>query len=97
MGPGKSLEVTPEKILNFVCGKRGENNYQCSIIFHRSSFAQFKPGKAYIEFNGEMAKRVFDQFQSNGAEYSYKDEAGMMLIYSSSNRFVIKYDAQGIK
>lgn len=96
MGPGKSLDVSPEKILNFVCGKRGENNYQCSIIIHRSSYAQFQPGKAYIEFKGEMAKTVFDQFYSNGTEYSFRDESGLLLIYSSPSRFVIKFDAQGI-
>ena len=96
MGPGKSLEVNPEKVLNLVCGKRAENNYQCSIIIHKSPYGRFQPGSAYIEFKGDMAQKVFEQFHSNGVEYSYKDEDGIVLIYSSPERFVIKYDAKGI-
>ncbi|MEN0058696.1 MAG: hypothetical protein AAGB31_07665, partial [Bdellovibrio sp.] len=35
LGRGKALEVA-KNILNFVCAKRGENNYQCSIYIHQS-------------------------------------------------------------
>lgn len=95
LGRGKALEA-PQKVLNFICAKRGENNYQCSIYIHQSSLGRISPGKAYFEARGEEAKALFQQFYAKNGVYSFKDEAGTLIIYATPERFVIKFDAQGI-
>lgn len=95
IGRGKVLEA-PKKVLNFLCGRRAENNYQCSIYIHQSSLARIGIGKAYFEARGEQAKAFFEQFHSQNGVFSYKDEGNTFVIYSTPERFVIKFDAQGV-
>lgn len=95
LGRGKALEA-PQKVLNFICAKRGENNYQCSIYVHKSNLGRIGPGKAYFEVRGDEAKLYFQQFYAKEGVFSFKDEAGTLIIYATPERFVIKFDAQGV-
>lgn len=95
IGPGKAL-VAPQNELNFVCAKRAENNYQCSIYVHMSAKGRISPGKAYFEVRGDEAKAYFAQFFSKNGVFSYKDESSTFIIYATPERFVVKFDAEGV-
>lgn len=95
LGRGKALEA-PQKVLNFICAKRAENQYQCSIYIHKSNLGRIAPGKAYFEARGDEAKAYFQQFYSQDDVFSFKDEANTLVIYATPERFIIKYDAQGV-
>lgn len=95
LGKGKALEA-PQNVLNFVCARRGENNYQCSIYVHQSAYGRIAPGKAYFEMKGDQAKALFDQFHTNGANFSFRDEASTFAIWATPARFVIQFSDQGV-
>lgn len=94
-GKGKTLEA-PQKVLNFICARKGENNYHCSIYIHQSNLARIAPGKAYFEARGEQARALFDQFHSNKVQFSFRDGDGLFLIEATPERFVMKFDAEGV-
>lgn len=94
-GRGKVL-VVPKKVLNFICARRAENNYHCSIYIHKSEFSQIAPGMARFEVRGEQAKALFDQFHSQGGRYSYRDESSVFGIDATPDVFVLKYNSQGL-
>lgn len=95
LGRGKALEA-PQKVLNFICARKGDNNYQCSIYIHKSNLGRIGMNSAYFEARGDEAKALFQQFYSKDGVYSFKDEASTFLIYATPERFVIKFDAQGV-
>ncbi len=95
LGRGKSLDA-PQKILNFICARKAENNYQCAIYIHKSSFAHIAPGKASFVAQGADAKALFEQFHSQNGRFSYRDEMSTFAIDATPESFVMKFDAQGI-
>ncbi|KHD88881.1 MAG: hypothetical protein OM95_07130 [Bdellovibrio sp. ArHS] len=95
LGRGKALEA-PQKVLNFICAKKGENNYQCSIYIHKSNVARIGPGKAHFEVRGAEAQALFAQFHSEQGLFTYKDEAQTFAIHATPERFVMWYDESGI-
>lgn len=95
LGRGKALQA-PQKELNFICARRAENNYQCSIYIHQSTQGRISPGKAYFEVQGPAAQAYFEQFHSRDGVFSYVDEANTFVIYATPQKFVIKFDAEGI-
>lgn len=95
LGKGKVLEA-PKKMLNFICARRGENNYHCSIYIHQSNVAQIAPGKALLDVRGDQARALFEQFHSGDGRVSYRDEEGVFAIEATPERFVLKFDAQGV-
>ncbi|WP_413944730.1 hypothetical protein [Bdellovibrio sp. HCB-162] len=95
VGRGKVLD-TPQKVLNFICAKKGENNYQCSITIHRSNFASIGPGKAQFVARGADAKAIFEQFHTQNDRFSYRDEMSTFSIEATPDIFVMKFNAQGL-
>lgn len=95
IGRGKTLEA-PNKVLNFICAHKGENNYQCSIYIHQSSISRIAPNKAYFDARGELAKQLFDQFHTENGRFSFRDGDGVFVIEATPDRFVMKFDAQGV-
>ncbi|WII70986.1 hypothetical protein QJS83_10990 [Bdellovibrio sp. 22V] len=95
LGRGKTLEA-PQKVLNFICARKGENNYQCSIYIHQSSFGRIAPGKARFDVRGEQAKALFEQFHSQNGRFTFRDEANTFGIEATPERFVMVYEADGI-
>ncbi len=95
LGRGKSLSA-PQKELNFICARRAENNYQCSIYIHKSARGRISSGKAYFEVQGEAAQAYFEQFHSQNGVFSYVDESNTFVIYATPQKFVIKFDAEGV-
>ncbi|WP_374080354.1 hypothetical protein [Bdellovibrio bacteriovorus] len=95
VGRGKALDM-PQKVLNFICAKKAENNYQCSITIHRSNFASIAPGKAQFVARGEDAKAMFEQFHTQNGRFSYRDEMSTFSIEATPEIFVMKFDANGL-
>lgn len=95
IGQGKTLEA-PKRILNFICARKGENSYQCSIYIHQSDISRIAPGKAYFEARGDLAQQLFKQFHSENGLFSFRDGDGLFIIEATPERFVMKFDAQGV-
>lgn len=95
LGKGKSLEA-PKNILNFICAQKYHTDYQCSIYIHQSSFGRIAPGKAYFEAQGEQAAALFSQFYSKAGRVSYRDENDLFAVEATPDRFIIKFDENGL-
>ncbi|UXR63581.1 hypothetical protein EZJ49_10890 [Bdellovibrio bacteriovorus] len=95
IGRGKVLE-SPQKVLNFICARKGENNYHCAIYIHKSALGRIAPGKAYFDARGEQARALFEQFHTENGRLSFKDGDGLFQIEATPERFVMKFDAQGV-
>ncbi len=95
VGRGKVLEA-PQKVLNFICAHRGENNYQCSIYIHRSAFSAIAPKKASFVAEGEFAASLFSQFHSENGRVSYHNEDGTFAVEGTEQKVVIVYSEGGV-
>lgn len=95
IGRGKVLEA-PKKVLNFICARKGENNYQCSIYIHNSPSARIGPGMAHFEARGAEARALFEQFHTEDNYFTYQDDDGLFLIEATPDRFVMKFNANGV-
>lgn len=95
VGRGKVLDM-PQKVLNFICARKAENNYQCSITIHKTNFSSIGPGKAQFVLRGADAKAIFEQFHTQDGRFSYRDEMSTFSIEATPEIFVMKFNAQGI-
>lgn len=95
LGPGKSLEID-KKTLNFICAKKAENNYHCTILIHKTAFSQIGPGRGKFVMQGEQARALFNQFHTNGVSLTFKDEAGKTLVHMTPESFIVEYNEQGV-
>ncbi|AFY01616.1 hypothetical protein [Bdellovibrio bacteriovorus] len=95
VGRGKVLEA-PQKVLNFICARKGENNYHCAIYIHQSPLARIGPGMAHFEARGAEARALFEQFHTQDNRFSFRDGDGLFLIEATPERFVMKFNSNGV-
>lgn len=94
MGPGKALEVS-NKELSFICSKKAENNYHCSILVFNSSQGNFSFHSAQIKYTGEKAKAVVAQFFPNedGSDINLTDDTGQFHLVVKPDLFELTFES----
>lgn len=94
LGPGKALQVS-QKEMSFICNKKAENNYQCSILIFKSPHGSFGLRSAQIKYEGEKAKVVVAQFFPNqdGSDVNITDDTGQFNLVIKRDLFQLTFEA----
>lgn len=92
LGPGKALSVS-QKEMTFICNKKQENQFQCSIMIFNSAFGKIGFNSANIKYTGEKASEMFQQFFPNedGSEIKITDDTGRFNLIVKPDLFQIIY------
>lgn len=95
IGPGKALQVS-QKEMSFICSKKAENNYHCSILIFKSAQGSFGPRSAQIKYQGEQAKAIVSQFFPNqdGSDVNITDDTGQFNLVIKPDLFQLTFAAQ---
>ncbi len=94
-GRGKKL-LTPKGVFNFICAKRAENNYQCSVYIQNSAYGKIGPGFAALDIQGEEAQTIFAQFFSEQGQFAFRNEEDTFYLKATPQRFQILFKASGL-
>lgn len=95
LGLGKALQVS-KKEMSFICSKKAENNYQCSILIFNSPQGSIALRSAQIKYTGEQAKAITSQFFLNedGSDLVITDDSGQFNLIMRSDFFQLTFNAQ---
>lgn len=92
LGPGKALELS-KKEMTFICNKKAENNYHCSIMIFKSAAGSFDLQSAQIKYTGEQAKALVAQFFPNkdGSDINITDDSGKFNLVVKPDLFQLTF------
>lgn len=95
LGPGKALQVS-QKEMSFICNKKAENSYHCSILIFKSPQGSFGLRSAQIKYEGEKAKAIVAQFFPNqdGSDVNITDDTGQFNLIIKPDLFQLTFEAQ---
>ncbi|AZZ37077.1 hypothetical protein CIK05_09825 [Bdellovibrio sp. qaytius] len=95
LGPGKVLVVS-QKEMTFICNKKAENTYQCSILIFNSAFGKIGFRSAFIKYTGSQARDMFNQFYPNedGSDINITDDTGQFNLIVRPDLFQLKFSQQ---
>ena len=95
LGPAKALVVS-QKEMTFICNKKQENNYHCSIIIFKSNFGTIGFKSALVKYTGAKAQEMFAQFFPNqdGSEINITDDTGQFNLIVRPELFQLKFNQQ---
>lgn len=94
IGPGKVLETAREEI-SFICSKKKENDYHCSVIIFNSAFGKINFKSASLKYTGEKAQSLYAQFFPNddGSEIVFQDDTGQFKLLVQPDLFQLTFNA----
>lgn len=94
LGPGKSIESV-DRGLSWVCGDRGANGIQCTIMLKASASTQvsYKPVSARFKASGNEAHALFQLLNPNTPEgnFTYGNEEGTLKIEATPTGFQLSF------
>lgn len=93
LGMGKAIK-NPKGDLSFICTAKAQEKFQCSFIVFNNEYSKISSNQAIVEFNGEKAQALYNQFSpfDGSTEIKIIDNSGMFKLEVKPDLFRMSFN-----